>query len=186
MRARSRAFAHPGDAGASRSPASRRLWTGLRQAPWAVAKTLVPLTDRTLHVARQQLQAAAPAGEDWHRRFGEEERLRFRYSGQRLLGLLIQYGSRAENGEAFLDEARRLAADYGRACCQAGMSMVETVRTFLFFGHHMLSAVQQAGNLGTEHDAEGLALYQRMSDFLDATLLATVESYCHPTPTLEG
>jgi hypothetical protein len=55
--------------------------------------------------------------------------------------------------------------------------ITEPVRTFLLFGHSMLGAVQQAGSISGSHDVEGLRLYERMSDFLDAILLATVESY---------
>ena len=138
-----------------------------------------------LNAARQQLQAHSAPNADWQARFGEEQRLRFRSSGQRLLGLLIQFGGRSDAGDAFLEEGRRLATDYGEACCRAGMSVTETVRTFLFFGHSMLSAVQQAGSLQGGHDAEGLRLYQRMSDFLDSILLAVIESYCQPSPNSE-
>jgi hypothetical protein len=164
----------------------QRFLDGLRQNQPLVPSSstaIAPLDTRTLDAARRQLQAGAGSDTQWQRQFGEEQRLRFRYTGQQLLGLLIQFGSRADAGEAFLEEGRRLAAEYGQTCCDAGMSITETVRTFLFFGHSMLGAVQQAGSVNGTHDAEGLRLYQRMSDFLDAILLATVESYCRPAPT---
>ena len=172
----------------------QRFLDGLRQnQPPALSSStaIASLDTRTLDAARQQLQAGTGFDTQWQRRFGEEQRLKFRYTGQQLLGLLIQFGSRADAGDAFLEEGRRLAAEYGQTCCAAGMSISETVRTFLFFGHSMLGAVQQAGSVNGAHDAEGLRLYQRMSDFLDAILLATVESYCHPpatpiTPSLEA
>ena len=63
---------------------------------------------------------------------------------------MIQYGSRADTGEAFLEEAKRLASGYGAMCCQAGLSVSETVKTFLFFGHSMINTVQQAGHLEAE------------------------------------
>jgi excisionase family DNA binding protein len=136
------------------------------------------LEARTLALARQELRAHYAALPTSLPEFDEEARARFRDSGQKLLGLLIQFGSRSDAGEAFLDEGRRLAAGYGALCRQAGMSVSDTVRAFLFFGHSMLHTVQEAGALSGPYDEEGLRLYQRMSAFLDTILLATVESYC--------
>jgi excisionase family DNA binding protein len=181
-----RRWADAGQVPCIRTPGGRRRFAladldqflaGLRQTP---NHALAPLDTAALEAARQQLHAHSGPSDDWQVRFGEEQRTRFRYSGQKLLGLLIQFGSRTDPGEAFLEEGRRLAAEYGEACCRAGMSVTETVRTFLFFGHSMLNAVQQAGTLQGGHDAEGLRLYQRMSDFLDSILLAVIESYCQP------
>jgi excisionase family DNA binding protein len=190
-----RRWADAGQVPCIRTPGGRRRFAmseletfldGLRQnqpAALTSSTALAPLDTRTLDAARQQLHAGAGFDTQWQRRFGEEQRLKFRYTGQQLLGLLIQFGSRADAGETFLEEGRRLAAEYGLTCCAAGMSISETVRTFLFFSHSMLGVVQQAGSISGGHDAEGLRLYQRMSDFLDAILLATVESYCRPAAT---
>jgi excisionase family DNA binding protein len=199
-----RRWADAGQVPCIRTPGGRRRFAvddlqrfldGLRQNNQARALSpstaIAPVDPRTLDAVRQKVQAGTGMDPQWQHHFGEEQRVKFRYTGQQLLGLLIQFGSRADAGEAFLDEGKRLAAEYGQTCCDAGMSITETVRTFLFFGHSMLGAVQQAGSIGGGHDAEGLRLYQRMSDFLDAILLSTVESYCHPpatpiTPSLEA
>ena len=204
-----RRWADAGQVPCIRTPGGRRRFAvselqrfldGLRQSQRTAlgsSTAIAPLDTRTLDAARQHLHAGGGSDTQWQHHFGEEQRLKFRYTGQQLLGLLIQFGSRADAGEAFLEEGRRLAAEYGQACCDAGMSITETVRTFLFFGHSMLGAVQQAGSVSGAHDTEGLRLYQRMSDFLDAILLATVESYCRPaaapampatpiTPSLEA
>ena len=153
-----------------------RLRQAGRYSPVAALET------RALELARQELQESYLAQPDRLPQFDEEVRARFRDSGQRLLGLLIQFASRSDAGEAFLDEGMRLAAGYGALCRQAGMSVSDTVRAFLFYGHSMLRTVQQAGALNGPHDEEGLRLYQRMSAFLDTILLATVESYCRPQP----
>ena len=190
-----RRWADAGEVPCIRTPGGRRRFAvsdlkqfldGLRQSQLPAhnpSTAIIPVDTKTLDAARQQLHSGAGDDRQWQLRFGEEQRVKFRTTGQQLLGLLIQFGSRADAAEAFLDEGRRLAAEYGQTCCNAGMSITETVRTFLFFGHSMLGAVQQAGSISGAHDAEGLRLYQRMSDFLDAILLATVESYCHPSAT---
>ncbi len=152
----------------------RRFMLGLRQP----SRSIAPLESRALDMARPEIRAGYPAQSQLLSHFGEQQRSWFKYSGQALLGLLIQFSSRNDSGEVFLDEARRLASEYGALCCQVGMSVTETVRTFLFFSHSMLHTVQQAGSVNGPADEEGHRLYQRMSDFMDAILLATLESYC--------
>ncbi len=159
----------------------QRFMLGLRQPN----RSMVPLESRALDMARQEIRAHYPAQSQLLSHFGEQQRSWFKYSGQALLGLLIQFSSRSDSGDIFLDEARRLASEYGAMCCQAGMTVTDTVRTFLFFSHSMLSTVQQAGSVNGPADEEGLRLYKRMSDFMDAALLATLESYCgasQPSP----
>jgi excisionase family DNA binding protein len=182
-----RRWADAGQLPCIRTPGGRRRFAAgdlqaflehARQA--ATPAALVPLETRTLDVARQQLHHSPGGGDRLMARFGEEQRNRFRYSGQRLLGLLIQYGSRNDSGEAFLEQATRLAAEYGAICAEAGLTVSETVQTFLFFGHRMMDAVQHAGSLSGPYDAESHRLYQRMNEFLDAVMVATIESYCHP------
>jgi excisionase family DNA binding protein len=186
-----RRWADAGDVPCIRTPGGRRRFQagdldrfmeGLRQTARSLA--MMPLESRALDIARQELKASYEQQGQVLAHFGEEQRARFKGSGQKLLGLLIQYSSRSDNGEAFLEEAKRLAADYGALCCQAGLSVTDTVKTFLFFGHSMLNTVQQAGALNGPHDEEGYRLYQRMNVFLEAVLLATVESYCRTPPPL--
>ncbi len=186
-----RRWADAGDVPCIRTPGGRRRFAagdldrfvqGLRQVGRGL--TVAPLESRALDMARQNLQAGAANHGTLFAHFGEEQRARFKGSGQRLLGLLIQYGSRQDSGETFLEEGRRLAADYGRVCCQAGLTVTDTIKTFLYFGHSMLSTVEQAGAVNGPHDEEGRRLYQRMNEFLDAVLLATVDSYCRTQPPL--
>lgn len=186
-----RRWADAGDVPCIRTPGGRRRFAvadldqfvkGLRQS----ARSMVagPLESRALDMARQNLQAGAANHGMLFAQFGEEQRARFKNSGQHLLGLLIQYGSRQDSGETFLEEARRLAAGYGAVCCQAGLTVSDTIKTFLYFGHSMLSTVEQAGAVNGPHDEEGRRLYQRMNEFLDAVLLATVDSYCRTQPSV--
>ncbi len=184
-----RRWADAGEVPCIRTPGGRRRFSvsdleGFMQAMRQPSRALavVPLETRALDMAREELRARYATQSESLPRFGEEARARFKDSGQKLLGLLIQYGSRADTGDAFLEEAKRLASGYGAMCCQAGLSVSDTVRTFLFFGHSMLNTVQQAGAVNGPHDEEGLRLYQRMNAFLDAVLLATLESYCYTQP----
>jgi excisionase family DNA binding protein len=178
-----RRWADAGDVPCIRTPGGRRRFAQADldrfvQRMRQPVRAIVPLETRALDMAREELKMRYQTqGASLHQ-FGEQQRSWFKYSGQRLLGLLIQFGSRSDAGEAFLDEGRRLAGEYGALCCEAGMSVTETVKTFLFFGHSMLNTVQQAGGVNGPTDEEGRRLYQRMSDFLDAILLSALENFC--------
>jgi excisionase family DNA binding protein len=178
-----RRWADAGQVSCIRTPGGRRRFAEADlarslQAMRQPVRSMVPLESKALDMARQEIRAGYPAQSQLLAHFGEQQRSWFKYSGQALLGLLIQFSSRSDSGDIFLDEARRLGSEYGAMCCQAGMTVTETVRTFLFFSHSMLHTVQQAGAVNGPADEEGHRLYQRMSDFMDAILLATLESYC--------
>jgi len=158
-------------------PDLQRFLARLRQPP--AKRTLMPLETYAFDLARQRIRARTLHQENWFVRFNEQQRLQFRHRGQRLLGLLLRYSSRSDAGRAFLEEGKRIAREYGVVCCQAGLSITDTVRAFLFFRRSLLDAIHETSSLNGPNDVEGLRLYRRMTDFLDTILLAIIESYCH-------
>jgi excisionase family DNA binding protein len=78
------------------------------------------------------------ASQPWLSRLDEEQRLRLKGTGQRLMILLLQFNSRAEGGEAFLEEGKRIAREYGLICASVGLSLPETVQVFQFFRRSVL------------------------------------------------
>jgi excisionase family DNA binding protein len=170
-------------------PDLQRFLDRLRQP--STARASMPLETRALDLTRQHIQTRAVHQEDWFACFNEQRRLRFRDSGRRLFGLLIQFSSRSDAGEVFLEEGKLIAREYGTACSQAGLSITETVKAFLFFRRSLLDAVHETSYLNGPNDMGGQRLYQRMSDFLDTILLNTIESYCkaytsHAAGSVEG
>ncbi len=117
------------------------------------------------------------AGEPWYGRLDEAQRAAMRQRGQQLMAVLMQYATRSNGGEAFLLEGQRLAATYGVACHQGGLSLIETLRAFLLVRRSITDSVHQAGALAGAPDAETWRLYDRMATFLDAMLIATVDAY---------
>jgi hypothetical protein len=115
--------------------------------------------------------------EPWYLRLDEAQRNAMRHEGQQLMAVLMQYATRQNGGEAFLQEGRRLAAYYGQECCRIGLSLTETVSAFLRVRRSILDAVYRAGALAGAPDADAWRLYDRMNTFLDHMLLATVERY---------
>ncbi|MBC7223010.1 MAG: helix-turn-helix domain-containing protein [Anaerolineae bacterium] len=101
----------------------------------------------------------------------------FRLEGRRLLGLLIQFAGRKSGGEVFMEEGRRMMAQHALRCHQAGLTLADAVQTYLLFSRSLLDAMYGTSFLNGSEDVQGLRLYRRMNDFLDALLLALVEHY---------
>lgn len=100
-----------------------------------------------------------------------------RSGGQQLMAVLMQYVTRSNGGEAFLEEGRRLAAAYGEGCRRAGLTLVETLRAFLLVRRSINDSVHQAGALAGAPDADTWRLYDRMTTFLDVLLVATAAGF---------
>jgi excisionase family DNA binding protein len=135
-------------------------------------------TERSNDLVRRQLAEHGMQREGWIGHLDEIQRMKFKYSGQMLLGLLMQYNSRADSGEVFLHEAEHLAKDYGAICSQSGMTVSEAVQAFLFFQHSILDMIFETSSLNGNLDEPGKRLYQRTNEFMDALMVAMVDSYC--------
>ena len=117
------------------------------------------------------------AGEPWAGKFDASQRSALRSEGRQMMAVLMQYATRGNGGEIFLEEGRRMAVDYGRVCRSAGLSLVETAQAFVRVRRSIMDSVYEAGSLAGSPDAETWRLYDRMNHFLDSMLLATLEAY---------
>ncbi len=115
--------------------------------------------------------------EPWYGRLDDSQRAAMRNEGQQLMAVLLQYATRSNGGEVFLDEGRRLASQYGLACRGSGLSLVETTQAFIRVRRTIMDSVYEVGSLAGAPDADAWRLYDRMNNFLDAMLLATLESF---------
>ncbi len=131
----------------------------------------------TLALARQKSTELSARPGNWYDRLNDEQRLLFRYSGQRLLGLLIQFISRNDSGETFLEEGKKVARDYGLICRHVRLSVSQTAEAFLFFRRSILESVHATTGLSGPNDRDGNRVLLRVTDFFDALLVATIESY---------
>jgi excisionase family DNA binding protein len=129
-----------------------------------------------------QPQHVGLAGESWYGRLDETQRSAMRSGGQQLMAVLMQYATRSNGGEAFLQEGQHLAASYGTACQQGGLSLIETLNAFLLVRRSINDSVHQAGALAGAPDLETWRLYDRVATFLDAMLIATVNAYEQAQP----
>ncbi len=151
--------------------------TGRKQTPQQPAQETAQLETQTLNLARQRTHDLSNHPTYWFQHLNEEQRLLFRYSGQRLLGLMMQFISRMDSADTFLAEGKRVAGDYGRICYHAGLSISQTAEAFLFFRRSILESVQATTGLDGPHDLDGQRVFLRTIDFFDNLLIATIESY---------
>jgi excisionase family DNA binding protein len=137
--------------------------------PVATPAALLPMVAQVPHLG--------VSGEPWYSKFDDAQRLALRNEGRQMMAVLLQYATRTNGGEVFLDEGRRMAVDYGLTCRRAGLSLVETAHAFVRVRRSIMDSVYQAGSLAGSPDAETWRLYDRMNTFLDSMLLATLEAY---------
>jgi excisionase family DNA binding protein len=130
-----------------------------------------------LESVRQQIGTGNLAQQRWYTSLSDEQRLKERETGQRMLGLLIQYASRRENAEHFVQEGRAIARSYGHDLAQVGLKASDMARAFIFIRRAILNATHQPQDTAAPNDPEGLRLYQRINGFMDEMLLVMLESY---------
>lgn len=151
------------------------------EAPGQLALTPAsyePLERRAIDIARESVRSL-PAKGNWLDHLNDEQRASMRGTGNRLMALLLQYSSRTDGGEAYLDEGRRISGEYGHVCFRAGLSLPDTAQIFQFFRRSILDAVHETGHLSTGKDDEGLRLYHRTVAFLDDLMISTIVNYLH-------
>ncbi len=140
-------------------------------------RTPVATADQTLERIRTEIGSSPMRESAWYRQLSDAERTRQREMGQRLLGLLLQYVSRQENGGDFLQEARQMAQQYGVTLAHARLGASDLARAFLFFRHMVINATFHASGTPKQTDADGVRLLQRINAFMDELLIATLEAY---------
>ena len=117
--------------------------------------------------------------ESWYGRLNDAHRAMMRGEGRQLMAVLMQYATRSNGGEAFLQEGQRLAAHYGQVCAAAGLSLVETARAFVLVRRSITDSICEAGALAGPPDADTWRLYDRSNHFLDTLLLTLLEAFDH-------
>lgn len=143
----------------------------------ADSRSLAPAADKTLERIRSEIGTSPVRQAAWFSRLSEEQRVKHRELGQRLLGLLLQFVSREQNGDAFLEQARMLASEYGIAQAQADSKPTGLVRAFLFFRRAIIQATYDPAGGSRQTDRDGVRLLQQINTFMDELLIASLEAY---------
>lgn len=128
--------------------------------------------------ARPAPLAAQGGSAPWRAAFTGEHREAMRHLGQRLLGLMLQYITRQNEDERFLQESRAIGQTYGTEIAQAGLTMLQTVEAFLSFRSQFTDmALQFPAMPRPGDDAETRRLHSRIDRFMNEVLLGTIEGW---------
>lgn len=141
------------------------------------ARALIPAPDLTLERIRQEMGNQPIRQAQWYLKLSDEQRSLHRELGQRLLGLLLQFVSRRENAQEFLEQARELARQYGVELARAGLGSGDLARAFLFFRRAIIHATYNPNGTRSQGDSEGVRLLERINAFMDELLIAALTEY---------
>jgi excisionase family DNA binding protein len=143
----------------------------------AQTREIVPTADQTLARIRSELESQPIRQSGWYAKLSDKQRALHRELGQRLLGLLLQFVSRNENADEFLEHARNLSRQYGLELAHAQLGASELARAFLFFRHAIINATYHPSGAHAQGDAEGVRLLGRINTFMDELLVAALHHY---------
>jgi hypothetical protein len=126
---------------------------------------------------RRELASSHLKDMSWHKAFTAAERATRRASGRRLLGLAIQFTSRTTGREAILEQARDVGRSYGKDAAERGLSLVDTIRAFLFFREALIRSARPGLSQRGQYDSEDVHIHRSLREFLDEVLFAAMAAY---------
>lgn len=147
-------------------------WARERREPTASIEML--LQNAMGRVRMTMEQADMP----WLMRLDAETRTAHRDLGRRMLKEIGSALDPSADGMELIASAQRLGADYTRLSRDHGLTLVETVRTFMFFRDTIAdSFVQLVSHLEKAAAPDWIAMNRRLNEFSNAVLLGLIESY---------
>lgn len=139
--------------------------------------TIAKLTENAITRTREHMQVMQLAQQNWYGRLTDDQRVRLRSTGNRLVALMLQFSAHKGNGIATLEEGQRIMHEYGDICFQDGLTLQECIQTFLWFRRPMLAAIHETSLFQGMSAQERQRLFERVNLFLDELLVTIVQSY---------
>jgi excisionase family DNA binding protein len=115
--------------------------------------------------------------EPWYAQISPEHQQLMAQSGRRLIGSLMQYASRDENRELYLQQGKELARNYGLLCKQSGLTENQTLKAFVNIRHSIVDSLCEAGMVVQDSGEDTWRIYRRVNFFLDTVMLTILESF---------
>ncbi len=116
--------------------------------------------------------------EQWLAAYGEAEREQYRQLGRRLIGLLLQYAARANDGDDLLAEARAIGQQHARDGVRLGRPLAELLRIISFFRSTMLEvSIMQMPAVTAGRPEASIHLLRRIEKLVDEVQTGVVELY---------
>jgi excisionase family DNA binding protein len=115
--------------------------------------------------------------QSWIREIDPDHRGMMGNLGKSMVGVFMQYMGRPDKGDQFLEEGKKLAAEYGQVCCETGLNIDQTIQAFVMIRHAIVDTLCEAGMVIEDSGRETWNLYQRVNRFFDLILLILVKSF---------
>ncbi len=131
--------------------------------------------EKALSHTRQEI--ISRPGSHWMEPFDESGREQKRQLGRRMLGLMLQYVSRAEGGEHLLEEAKAIGREHAESALQHGMPLTAALEATMFFRDALVETALQLPESIPIQPKANLPLLRRINQLLNAVQLAIVETY---------
>jgi len=118
------------------------------------------------------------SGQRWLVAYGETEREVYRRLGRRLIGLVLQYAARSDDGADLLGEARAIGKEHGRTGLHLGQSLADLLQVISFFRSTLLEvALFQLPEMAPARREGCARLLRRIERLLSEVQSGVVESY---------
>jgi excisionase family DNA binding protein len=177
-----RAWSDRGDIPTHRTPGQHRRFRRADIEGWLDSRRETHVTPGQLIVenvlGRTRLQMAEGRLSEtaWYRRFDDRRRRELRETGRNQLRLLLRY--LGEDGDSVLPELQDVGQAYERLGREAGLSLAETVRVFLYFRDFLYDSVIDVYQASGQRAArEWAAMHRRTALFTNTVLLALIEAH---------
>ena len=180
-----RAWSDRGDIPCHRTPGMHRRFRREDIEHWAESRREAHtspgqlIVENVLGRTRMQMAEGRLAETTWYGQFDEQRRRELRDTGRSQLSLLVRY--LGDEGDAALSETHALGQAYERLGREAGLSLAETVRVFLYFRDFLYDSVVEVYQASGQRAArEWASMHRRIAVFTNAVLLALIEAHEQP------
>jgi len=124
--------------------------------------------------------------ESWYGQIPPEIQKQMAQKGRRLIGSLMQYASRREGGDSYLQQGIGLGRSYGELCRKADLSAAQTIQAFVNIRHSIVDSLCEAGMIVQDSGEDTWNIFRRVNFYLDRIMLAVLESFPIATPLAPG
>jgi excisionase family DNA binding protein len=177
-----RAWSDRGDIATHRTPGKHRRFRRADIESWVDSRREAHVSPGQLIVenvlgrTRMQMAEGRLTEMSWYRYFDEARRRELRETGRNQLLLLLRY--LGDEAESVLPETQAVGQDYERLGREAGLSLSETVRVFLYFRDFLYDSVVDVYQASGQRAARDWAsMHRRTALFTNAVLLALIEAH---------
>ena len=177
-----RAWSDRGDIPTHRTPGNHRRFRRVDVETWVDSRRQAQATpgqlivDTVLGRTRMQMAEGRLSETSWYQRFDELRRRELSETGRNQLRLLLRY--LGDEADAVLPELKSVGQAYERLGREAGLSLAETVRVFLYFRDFLYDSVIDVYQASGQRAArEWASMHRRTALFTNAVLLALIEAH---------